>query len=92
LGAESCVCQGRRQHAGGDVLLPTQISLQMQSSGELQSLGSFISNLVEYIHNASEENESGLIELGRPNTFIRNPVPNKAEWDFVQDAHPFDPE
>ena len=58
-------------------------------SDERQSLASFMGNLVEYIHNDSEEHESDLIEWGRPNTFIRNPVPNKAEWDFVQDTHPF---
>jgi hypothetical protein len=52
-----------------------------------QSLGSFMSNLVTYIHNDNEENESKLIEVGRPNTFIRNPVPTKAECDFLQDAH-----
>ncbi len=46
-------------------------------------------NLVEYIHDASEEHESDLIDFGQPNTFIRNPAPNKAEWDFIQDAHPF---
>jgi hypothetical protein len=45
-----------------------------------------MSNIVTYIHNASEEYESKLLEVGRPNTFISNLVPTKAEWDFVQDS------
>jgi hypothetical protein len=53
---------------------------------EQQSLGSFMSNPIDYIHNASEKHDLDLIMFGSPNAFIHNPVPNKAGWDFIQDA------
>ena len=55
---------------------------------ERQALGTFVGNLVDYTQTASQEHEQKLIELGRPNLFVRNPVPSKKEWDAVQALHP----
>ena len=49
---------------------------------ERQGLGSFMSRLVDYIHESSAEHETS------PNSFIRDPVPVKGEWDAVQDLDP----
>ena len=53
-----------------------------------QSLGTFISYLVGFIKNASEESENDMIVAGRCNAFIRDPQPTKKEWDKVQALHP----
>ena len=55
---------------------------------ERQGLGTFVGNLVGYTRSASEDHEQKLIEAGRPNLFVRNPVPSKKEWDAVQALHP----
>ncbi len=46
---------------------------------ERQTLGTFTSNLVGYARSANEDHEQQLIMLGRPNLFVRNPVPSKKE-------------
>ena len=50
---------------------------------ERQSLGSFVSYLVAFIKNASEESETTMLQAGRPNAFIRDPIASKKEWDQV---------
>jgi len=55
---------------------------------ERQALGTFVSKLVDFTKSASEESEAKMIELGRPNAFVRDPQPSKKEWDHVQALHP----
>ncbi len=37
----------------------------------------------DYISDASEKHEQSLINVGRPEKFISNPVPTKREWDAI---------
>jgi hypothetical protein len=55
---------------------------------ERQSLGTFVSNLVPFVRSASQESEGAMIDAGRPNAFVRNPMPSKKEWDMLQALHP----
>ena len=55
---------------------------------ERQALGSFTSQLVQYVRTASEDHEQKLIKQGRPNAFVREPSPVKADWDALQNMHP----
>ena len=51
-------------------------------------VGTFVGNPVGYTRSASEDHEQKSIDAGRPNLFVRNPVPSKKEWDAVQALHP----
>jgi hypothetical protein len=43
---------------------------------------------VQYVRTASEDHEQKLIKQGRPNAFVREPSPVKADWDALQNMHP----
>ncbi len=55
---------------------------------ERQALGTFTSQLVQYISTASEDHENKLIQQGRPNAFVRELSPVKTDWDALQSIHP----
>jgi hypothetical protein len=78
--AGCCYVCCTHQNSQGGAWKPIKRGTGCGSRGDKrQSLGTFMSNLDGYIHNASEDHESDLIKAGRPNTFICYPVRSKVE-------------
>ena len=68
--------------SGGRSIVVPDVVLTAMSDNLLVLSSSFMSNLVTYIRDSSQEHEAELIKFGR-NSFICNPIPTKVEWDML---------
>jgi hypothetical protein len=84
-GYANCTHQNSKEGTWRPVLSGTGCGAK---GDEGHALGTFTSQLVQYIRTASEDHEQKLIQQGRLNAFVHEQSPVKTDWDAVQNIHP----